>query len=69
MRTNNSSNKLKIAMIGHKRISSRESGVGIVVEELSKRMVKGGHTVHAYNRKEHHVSGKEHDEVLKAIFD
>ena len=28
----------KIAMLGHKRIPSREGGVEIVVEELAKRM-------------------------------
>lgn len=49
---------LKIAMIGHKRIPSREGGVEIVVEELSKRLVDGGNIVHVYNRKGHHVSGK-----------
>lgn len=31
--------KLKIAMLGHKRIPSREGGIEIVVEELSTRMV------------------------------
>ncbi|ODA40299.1 glycosyltransferase family 4 protein [Desulfosporosinus sp. BG] len=41
---------MKIAMIGHKRIPSREGGVEIVVEELSTRMVKQGHKVTAYNR-------------------
>lgn len=41
---------MKIAMIGHKRIPSREGGVEVVVEELSKRMVQRGHTVEAYNR-------------------
>lgn len=45
-------------MIGHKRIPSREGGVEIVVEQLATRMVKAGHTVHVYNRKGHHVSGK-----------
>lgn len=49
---------MKIAMIGHKRIPSREGGVEIVVEELSTRMVKLGHEVTAYNRKGHHVSDK-----------
>lgn len=49
---------MKIAMIGHKRIPSREGGVEIVVEELAKRMVQQGHSVDAYNRKGHHVSGK-----------
>ncbi len=53
--------KLKIAMIGHKRVPSREGGVEIVVEELSKRLVKHGHEVHVYNRKGNHVSGKQHD--------
>lgn len=53
--------KLKIAMIGHKRIPSREGGVEIVVEELSTRMVKLGHQVTCYNRKGHHVSGSEYD--------
>ncbi len=31
---------MKIAMIGHKRIPSREGGVEIVVEALSRRMVQ-----------------------------
>lgn len=52
---------MKIAMIGHKRIPSREGGVEIVVEELSTRMVELGHTVHAYNRKGKHVSGNDYD--------
>ncbi len=52
---------MKIAMIGHKRIPSREGGVEIVVSELSKRMVKSGHTVVAYNRKSEHIAGKEHE--------
>lgn len=54
-------NKLKIAMLGHKRIPSREGGIEIVVEELSTRMVKKGHYVTCYNRSGHHVSGKEYD--------
>ena len=53
--------KLNIAMIGHKRIPSREGGVEIVVEELSTRMVQSGHSVTCYNRSGHHVSGKEFD--------
>ncbi len=56
-----SNRKLRIAMIGHKRIPSREGGVEIVVEELATRMVKLGHHVTCYNRKGHHVSGKEYD--------
>lgn len=50
---------MKIAMIGHKRIPSREGGIEIVVGELSSRLVKEGNSVVAYNRKGHHVSGKE----------
>ena len=52
---------LSIAMLGHKRIPSREGGVEIVVEELSTRMVKAGHSVTCYNRSDHHISGKEYD--------
>lgn len=52
---------MKIAMLGHKRIPSREGGIEIVVEELSTRMAKKGHEVTCYNRKGHHVSGKEFD--------
>lgn len=51
--------KLRIAMIGHKRIPSREGGVEIVVNELSVRMAAKGHQIEAYNRKGSHVSGKE----------
>lgn len=53
--------KVNIAMLGHKRIPSREGGIEIVVEELSTRMVKAGHLVTCYNRSGHHVSGKEYD--------
>lgn len=54
-------NKLSIAMLGHKRIPSREGGVEIVVEELSTRLAEKGHDVVCYNRKGHHVSGKQFD--------
>ena len=52
---------LKIAMLGHKRIPSREGGIEIVVEELSRRMVEQGHSLTCYNRGGHHVSGKQFD--------
>ena len=61
MNLDKSRKQLHIAMLGHKRIPSREGGVEIVVEELSTRMVEAGHTVTCYNRKGHHVSGKEFD--------
>lgn len=41
---------MKIAMIGHKRIPSREGGIEIVVEELAVRMAEIGHDVYVYNR-------------------
>ena len=49
---------MKIAMIGHKRIPSREGGGEIVVEELSTRLVKKGHIVDVYNRKGKNVLDK-----------
>ena len=53
---------MKIAMLGHKRIPSREGGVEIVVEELAIRMVSLGHEVTVYNRKGAHVAGLEHEQ-------
>lgn len=55
--------KLRIAMIGHKHIPGREGGVEIVVEEISKRMVKLGNEVDAYNRSGQHISGAEYNTV------
>lgn len=42
---------LKIAMIGHKYVPSREGGVEIVVEELATRMAEQGQSVIIFNRK------------------
>lgn len=53
--------KMRIAMLGHKRIPSREGGVEIVVGELSSRMVALGYDVTCYNRRGHHVSGEQFD--------
>lgn len=55
--------QLNIAMLGHKRVPSREGGVEIVVEELGKRLVKLGHQVTCYNRAGHHVGGSQFDPV------
>ncbi len=45
------SNKaLKIAMIGHKRIPSREGGIEVVIEEIGRRLAAEGHKIYAYNR-------------------
>lgn len=46
----NRNDQLNIVMLGHKRVPSREGGVEIVVEELSTRMVSGGHKVTCLNR-------------------
>lgn len=54
--------QLNIAMLGHKRIPSREGGIEIVVDELSTRMVKNGHKVTCFNRSGHHVAGAEFDQ-------
>lgn len=53
--------QLRIAMLGHKRIPSREGGIEIVVEELASRMANAGHQVVCYNRAGHHVSGAAYD--------
>ncbi|WMC91684.1 glycosyltransferase family 4 protein [Kineothrix sp. MB12-C1] len=58
----------KIAMIGHKRIPSREGGVEIVVDELSTRLVERSFFVDAYNRSGYHVSGKEFDEKRGKVY-
>lgn len=52
---------LKIAMIGHKRIPSREGGIEVVVEALAVRMAAQGHSVTAYNRSGHHIAGQAFD--------
>lgn len=56
---------LNIAMLGHKRIPSREGGIEVVVEELSTRMVKLGHHVTCFNRSGQHVSGKQFTQKAK----
>lgn len=58
---------MKIAMIGHKRIPSREGGVERVVEELSTRLVQQGHQVDVYNRKGKNVQNKNADKQNKKV--
>ena len=57
----NTKQQLNIAMLGHKRIPSREGGVEIVVEELCARMVQLGHRVTCYNRRGRHIAGRAFD--------
>lgn len=52
---------LNICMLGHKRVPSREGGIEVVVQELSCRMAALGHDVTLYNRRGHHVSGRQYD--------
>lgn len=54
---------MKIVMLGHKRIPSREGGVEIVVEELATRMAELGHAVTVYNRKGTHVAGSANEQT------
>lgn len=61
MKKKHSRENLRIAMLGHKRIPSREVGIEIVVEELATRMAKKSHSVTCYNRKGHNVAGSEFD--------
>lgn len=58
------SEKLKIAMLGHKRIPSREGGVEVVVEALAVRMADMCHAVTCYNRKGEHIAGNEFNSEL-----
>ncbi len=58
---------MRVAMIGHKRVPSREGGVEIVVEELATRLVKDGNQVYIYNRKGKNVQDKNVDKQKKKI--
>ena len=58
---------MKVAMIGHKRIPSREGGVEVVVEELSTRLVKKGHRVDAFNRKGKNIQDKKADKEKQKL--
>ena len=49
-------------MLGHKRVPSREGGVEIVVSELATRMAELGHEITCFNRRGHHISGKDFDQ-------
>ena len=59
---NNKTYPLRIAVLGHKTIPSRQGGIEVVVEELTVRMAKMRYKITVYNRSGHHVSGKEFDE-------
>lgn len=60
---NTKDKRIKIAMLGHKRIPSREGGVEIVVAELATRMSRWGFDITCFNRRGHHISGAAFDEA------
>lgn len=47
---------LKIAMLGHKHMLSREGGVEVVVYNLATRLVERGHKLVVYDRNTSHVA-------------
>ena len=59
--------KLKIAMIVHKFIPSREGGIEVVVEELAVRMIALGNDVTCYNRKNKKVGKGKNDRKYKQV--
>ena len=61
MKSNKKNRPLRIAMLGHKRIPSREGGIEVVVAELATRMAEQGFHITCYNRRGHHVSGSDFD--------
>lgn len=52
---------LYACMLGYRVIPYHNSGVEVVVEELSTRMVQLGHNVTCYNRRGHYEIGSEFD--------
>ena len=54
--------RLKIAIIGHKRIPSNEGGIEKGVEEHAVRMAALGHDDTVYNRGDDNIHGKEFNE-------
>lgn len=51
---------MKIGMIGHKYVPSREGGIEVVVDNLSTRMQEKGNNVTIFNRKR-----KEYEEITE----
>ena len=53
----------RIAMIGQKRVPSREGGVEIVVWELANRMRDAGYEVTCYNRSGYHMTAADYERI------
>lgn len=60
-------NKMKIAMIGHKRVPSRSGGVEVVVENLALGLCKAGFEVTVFNRKTKNDTTKSNKYTYKGI--
>lgn len=56
-------NKIKIAMIGQKRVPSREGGVEVVVWELATRLEKMGYEVDCYNRSDSSIKKSDYQRL------
>ena len=52
---------LRICHLGMKQVPSRQGGIEVVVEQLATRMAALGHKVTCYNRRGHHICGREFD--------
>ena len=61
--TEQKTHKMRIAMIGQKRVPSREGGVEVVVWELATRLRDAGYEVECYNRYHKHVKKSSYDRI------
>ena len=53
----------RVAMIGHKRVPSREGGVEVVVWELATRLRDQGFDVECYNRAGYRMKHSDYDRI------
>ena len=60
---------MKIAVIGHKRVPSREGGIEKSVEKQMLRLRDRGHEVVFYNRSGHNIFGAQFDDRPDSRFD
>lgn len=58
---NSQEKKMKVALIGQKRVPSREGGVEVVVWELATRLRNAGIEVECYNRSDSSVKKEDYD--------
>lgn len=53
----------RVAMIGHKRVPSREGGIEVVVWELATRLRDKGYEVECYNRSGYRMKHSDYDRI------